>query len=302
VTATDPPAPNAIGSALGLLGDEWTLLIVRALLLGLGGATGARRYGELQSELGIGPTVLAARLATLTEAGVIEKGEGRTGYQLTRSGKDLWALLLCIWAWEQRWVQGEALPVMRHAECGEVFVPVLCCASCDGAVQAADVDVRFGPSGAMSRSVPTGSNRRRSGGGRPEGPGLFPETMALMGSRWSSAVLGAAFLGAARFSEFETMLGAPANVVAERLRTFVALGVLDESYALTAKGLDFFPAVSLLVGWGETWVPAPDGPALVARHRQCAGPFVPVLHCSACGQLVRRTAVAVEARGRRRAS
>jgi DNA-binding HxlR family transcriptional regulator len=282
--------PNAIGSSLGLLGDEWTLLIVQQALLGV------RRYSAFQAALGIGPTVLSARLSALVDAGVLEKTPdgGRHAYRLTTSGKQLWALLLCIWAWEQQWVQGEALPTMRHLPCGEVFHPVPSCAGCEAAVTAADVDVRLGPSGAFDRAVPTGTNRRRSGEVRAEGPGLFPETMALMGSRWSSALLGAAFLGARRFSDFEGMLGAPTNVVAERLRTFVTLGVLDGDYALTAKGLGFFPAVAELVAWGERWHPAPDGPALRARHRSCGSPFLPQLRCSQCRQLLVREHVAIE--------
>jgi DNA-binding HxlR family transcriptional regulator len=282
--------PNAIGSALGMLGDEWSLLLVQQSLLGV------RRYSAYQAALGIGPSVLSARLSALVDADVLEKvpDGGRHAYRLTASGRALWSLLLCIWAWEQDWVQGEALPTMRHLLCGEVFRPVLSCAACEAAVTAADVEVRLGPSGAFERAVPTGTNRRRSGDARAEGPGLFPETMALMGSRWSSALLGAAFLGARRFSDFEAMLGVPANVVAERLRTFVSLGVLDDGYALTAKGLAFFPAVAELVAWGERWHPAPDGPALVTRHRGCGAAFVPALRCSACTGVLNRTAVAIE--------
>jgi DNA-binding HxlR family transcriptional regulator len=257
--------PNAIGSALGLLGDEWTLLIVQQAQLGV------RRYSTFQERLGIGPTVLAARLSALTEAGVLVKEPegGRQAYALTRSGEDLWSLLLCIWAWEQRWVQREALPVMEHVECGAVFHPVLSCAPCGAAVTAADVEIVLGPSGDVARSVPTGANRRRTGSGRGSAPGLFPETMALMGSRWSSALLGAAFLGAQRFSEFEAMLGA----------------------RLTDKGLDFFPAVCCLVAWGETYHPAPDGPALLATHD--GHDFVPELRCSTCGAGLRRSGIAV---------
>ena len=281
--------PNAIGSALGLLGDEWTLLIVQQAQLGV------RRYGTFQERLGIGPTVLAARLTALTEAGVLVKvpDGGRQAYELTRSGEDLWALLLCIWAWEQRWVQGEALPVMEHTVCSTVFHPVLACAHCSEPTAAHDVEIVLGPSGDFARSVPTGANRRRAGSGRGSAPGLFPDTMALMGSRWSSALMGAAFLGAQRFSEFEAMLGAPANVLSERLRTFVALGVLDADYRLTEKGLDFFPAVAFLVAWGETYHPAPDGPALLATHLACGRAFVPELRCSVCDGTLRRTDIAV---------
>ena len=273
-----PPVPNGIGAALGLLGDEWSLLIVQRSLLGVD------RFSQYQTALGIGPTVLSARLAALVDAEVLVKvpDGGRQAYRLTRSGRDLWPLLLCLWAWEQEWVQGEALPTMRHLTCRKVFVPELACASCGSLVERGDVEVALGSAGQMARSVPVGSNRRRSGSGRPDGPGLFPATMALIGSRWSSAVLGAAFLGAQRFSEFEAALGAPPNVVAERLRSFVELGVLDDDYVLTAKGRAFFPSVTMLVLWGERWHGAPDGPALVVTHTDCGRAFQPELHCSGC--------------------
>jgi DNA-binding HxlR family transcriptional regulator len=289
-----PDTPNAIGAALGLLGDEWSLLIVRQQL------EGVRRFSALQSALGIGPTVLSARLSALVDGGVLEKTAD--GYRLTEAGKQLWSLLLCIWAWEQRWVQGEALPTMRHASCGEVFTPELACADCDEPASSLDVAVELGPSGELSRAVPVGRNRRRTGSSRAQGPGLFPETMTLMGSRWSSATLGAAFLGACRFRDFEAILGAPPNIVAERLRTFVELGVLDQGYALTEKGRDFFPAVTQLVAWGERWHPAPDGPALLATHQPCGAPFYPLLRCSSCHEQLRRATVTVEPTQQRRTS
>lgn len=277
-------SPNAIGTTLGLLGDEWSLLIVQQALQGV------TRFGHLQSALGIGPTVLTARLATLTEAGVLDKCP--EGYVLTASGKDLWSSLLCIWAWEQRWVQGAALPTMRHQGCGRVFAPALSCTACTTGVVAADVELTQGPSGDFARTVPSGTNRRRAGTSRPEGPGLFPETMVLMGSRWSSAVLGACFLGARRFSEFTAMLGAPPNVVSERLKAFVSVGVLDADYALTTKGADFFPTVCQLVAWGERWHASEDGPALVAVHGDHA--FLPQLRCSECADPLQRRAVTIE--------
>ncbi len=283
--------PNAIGAALGLLGDEWSLLVVQQAQLGV------RRYGDFQRSLGIAPTVLAARLASLTEGGVLAKvpDGGREAYALTPAGEDLWALLLCIWAWEQRWVQGQALPTMRHRDCGSAFVPVLACRGCASAAGPDEVHVTLGPSGSFTRSVPTGARRRRTGSTRASGPGLFPETMALLGSRWSSALLGACFLGVTRFSDLQRVLTAPANVLAERLRTFVDLGVLDGGYRLTEKGWDFYAAAALLVAWGERHHPAPDGPALLATHPACGQAFVPELLCSACGSVLRRTGVVVEA-------
>ena len=282
--------PNAIGMSLGLLGDEWNLLIIRACM------NGAQRYSQLQQALGIAPSVLSSRLAALTEAEVLHKvpAGGRFTYALAPAGRDLWGLLLCIWAWEQRWVQGEALPTMRHLGCQEVFVPVLACRSCRSSVANTDVQIELGPSGDLSRAIPTGNHRRRGGGSRAQGPGLFPETMALMGSRWSSALLGTAFLGVRRFSDFESALGAPPNIVSDRLRTFVSLGVLDAGYSLTTKGRDFFPTLTMLVAWGERWFPAAEGPALISRHSACGKAFFPTLQCSSCHQELHRAALLIE--------
>lgn len=295
--------PNAIGSALGLLGDEWSLLIVR------GAFEGARRYGDWKSRLPISDAVLTARLGTLVEADVLSRcaaadGSGRSEYTLAPAGRDLWQLLLCIWAWELHHVPGQAdrLPRMVHATCAQPFQPVLRCARCGVAAGADDVHARFGPSGSFERSAPVGTNRRRPTPGST-GPGMFADTMGVIGSRWSSAVLGAAFLGARRFRDFE-QIGAPPTIVAERLRSFVALGVLDPTsgeggepaaYQLSAKGQALFPVVVSFLTWGERWRPAPDGPAVVATHRACGGAFVPELSCSACDGVVERTSLLIEA-------
>lgn len=276
--------PNAIGSALGLLGDEWSLLIIRHAF------TGVRTYGGFKSRLPISDSVLSSRLAALTAAGVFRHGVADDAeYALSSSGLDLWRLMLCIWAWEQHYVvlHSAQLPRMAHSTCGAEFRPVLQCALCGEVVTTHDVEARFGPSGSFSRSAPVGATRRRASRSITPArePGLFPETMAIIGSRWSSAILGAAFLGASRFSEFERLLGAPPSVVAQRLKLFVELDVLHQvgtAYELTDKGRAFFPVVASFLAWGERWLPAPDGPTIVATHTGCGKPFVPQLACSNC--------------------
>ena len=98
-------------------------------------------------------------------------------------------------------------------------------------------------------------------------------------------------LGAVRFSDFERMTGASSAVVAERLRAFVDLGVLDlagegareegrpspASYRRSAKGRAFFPVVATALAWGEHHFPCADGPAVLAVHRPCQKDFVPEL-------------------------
>ena len=230
--------------------------------------------------------MLASRLGTLVEAGLMERHASRS-YSLTECGVALWPVLLCIWSWERRYVVGQAdrLPRMQHAACGAEFRPVLCCMVCGSPAGIVDVSVGLAAGQDFARSAPVGGNRRRSGSRRHQGAGLFPETMALVGSRWSSAVLGASCLGARRFTEFQRMTGAPPAVLSERLRSFVALGVLERgSYDLTAKGQAFFPVVSTALAWGERWLGRPGSPTVVAGHAEHA--FLPQLGCSACERVL----------------
>ena len=246
--------------------------------------TGVRRYSGWKRALPVSDAVLAARLATLVEAELLERRT--TGeYSLTDRGASLWPVLLSIWSWEQRYVTGQAdaLPRMVHRSCGTEFRPVLCCAVCGDAVGMTQVSVELAEGQDFARSAPVGGNRRRTGSRAHPGAGLFPETMTLLGSRWSSAVLGASCLGARRFTEFQRMTGAPPAVLSERLRSFVDLGVLgarDGAYHLTAKGQAFFPVVSAALAWGERWFGDPGAPTVVARHAGHA--FLPRLACSAC--------------------
>ncbi|GAA0601556.1 helix-turn-helix domain-containing protein [Kutzneria viridogrisea] len=281
--------PNAVGVMLGLLGDEWTLLILREALLG------ARRFVDWRARLPISNAVLTARLNRLAGAGLLDRHAyqdrpPRWEYRLTERGAGVWPVLLCIWAWEATWVPEhvERLPVRVHAACGQAFDPVLVCAACEQPVTAAPDQLTggFGPSGGWARSVPDASTRRRSVGGDA---GLFPQTTALMGNRWSAALLGAAFLGVHRFAEFQRCLAAPPTVVADRIRRFCELGVLRErDYRLTAKGRAFLPVVLTAVDWAQRWFHAEEGPALEHVHTACGASFSPALSCSACaGRLCR---------------
>ncbi|GAB1818071.1 winged helix-turn-helix transcriptional regulator [Herbidospora sp. RD11066] len=299
-TLLEPGGTNAIGVTLGLIGDEWNLLILRHAVMGV------RRYGEWRTALPISHAVLTGRLARLTETGVFEKAEyagGRLEYRLTKRGRDLWTVLLTVWAWESAWVPDhtEPLPVMIHRGCGSEFVPILACHACLDAVRPRDVTGEFGPSGTWERSVPVGSTRRRSASTEA---GLFPQTMTLIGNRWSSAILGGAFQGLHRFRDFEQRLGAPPAVVADRLRVFRDLGIFEQApspdradwttYHLTDKGRAFFPVVVTAIAWGQRWFRAPEGPALIYRHRGCDQWFTPRLLCGKCGVSLRGHDVAVE--------
>ena len=177
-SVTSEISENSNAIALGLIGDEWNLAIVRLAIM-----SDVRRYKDFRDQLGIANSVLTARLRRLTEAGVFtmaqySDGPRRYEYVLTERGRDLWRVLLTIWSWEAVWVTEhiEPLPPMYHTECGEEFSPVMYCRVCGQPAGIRDVHGTFGPSGGFDRSVPRATTRRRSTAGTGAfggGPGRY---------------------------------------------------------------------------------------------------------------------------------
>lgn len=283
---------------LGLLGDEWTLLVVQQALLG------ATRYAEFKERLPISNSVLTRRLLSLTTDELLEKHVYQTNpmrweYVVTARGRSLWPVLLSIWEWERHWVpdHAEPLPGMRHLACGGDFVPLLVCRSCGENASEKDVVARWGPSGSWSRSMPVASTRRRSD--QRDAAGLFPQTMSVMGNRWAFALLVAAFVGVSRFTDFQTQLGAPPGSLADRLSIFTANGVLaavDNRYRLTEKGRAFFPVLVSALEWAQRWFRAPEGPAVILDHTCCGRRFGAVLVCDQCAEPLTGAQVEVTSR------
>nr|WP_218017239.1 winged helix-turn-helix transcriptional regulator [Rhodococcus marinonascens] len=274
---------------------------------------GATRFQDWLERLHISNSVLTSRLGMLVDLGVLRRSPYqlrplRYEYLLTRRGRDLWTSLVAIWGWELAWVPEHTppIPALHHTICNHDFLPVLLCAHCSVAVQPRDAAGTFGQAGEWGRSVPNASTRRRSRSGAPGDDPAFPQTYALLGNRWSAAMVGAAFAGARQFKDFEQILSAPPTVLSDRLRHFCELSIFDAVpvggrsdrpvYQLTDKGRAFFPVIMLIVASGQRWFHSPEGPAMIFRHRPPASeldhPFAPRLACGHCGGELRGADIA----------
>lgn len=117
-----------ITRSVGLLGDRWSLLILRDV------HGGVRRFDELATHLGVSRGVLSARLARLVEAGVLERSEyrepgsrGRAEYRLTAAGHELVPVLAALVDWGRRHVPGSAPLRLFHEGCrSPVHVELTC--------------------------------------------------------------------------------------------------------------------------------------------------------------------------------
>jgi DNA-binding HxlR family transcriptional regulator len=138
--------PCSISRALAVIGDRWTLMILRDCFLGI------RRFELFQRRLGLSRTIVADRLRTLVEAGVLTRqayqaNPPRHEYRLTDKGLDLHPVVMAIAHFGDTYYAGEAgLPVLRrHKGCGCDFHPVQVCSECGEAVTARQVETRAGP-------------------------------------------------------------------------------------------------------------------------------------------------------------
>jgi DNA-binding HxlR family transcriptional regulator len=110
----------SLARTLEVVGDWWTLLIVRDAFLGV------RRFGDFQKSLGIAKNILAARLERLAANGILERGgsEKRPVYQLTDRGRALLPAMVALMQWGDRWVSANKPPVVVTDEEGRPVSPV----------------------------------------------------------------------------------------------------------------------------------------------------------------------------------
>jgi DNA-binding HxlR family transcriptional regulator len=118
-------------------------------------------------------------------------------------------------------------------------------------------------------------------------------TMEVVGERWAMLIMKDVFLGLTRFDDLQRDLGIARNVLAERLESLVADGLLERrvyqqrpvrhEYVLTEKGQDLESVLFAMVAWGDRWQSKTTGPPLKLRHESCAHDTVAKVVCSCCG-------------------
>jgi DNA-binding HxlR family transcriptional regulator len=126
------PRPCSIAAALGVIGEKYSLLVLREVLFGV------RRFNDMARNIGAPRDVLTARLNHLVEAGVLEKTQynerpSRHEYHLTEAGRELQGVLLTLAKWGDRHL-ADRPPVIFEHSCGADFDPVVVCRACSGEV------------------------------------------------------------------------------------------------------------------------------------------------------------------------
>jgi DNA-binding HxlR family transcriptional regulator len=136
----------SVARALAVLGERWTLLVLREALLG------RRRFADFRRNTGVAPNILSDRLQTLVEQGLLERrryGDQAEAFEYvpTAKGRDVSPVLLALMQWGDRYEAGDAGPplVPVHTRCGHDAHPEPHCAHCGERLEPREIRMRPGP-------------------------------------------------------------------------------------------------------------------------------------------------------------
>jgi DNA-binding HxlR family transcriptional regulator len=135
----------SVASALEVVGERWSLLVIRDAFLGV------RRFDDFQRSLGVARNVLQGRLERLVDNGILERVRyqerpERFEYRLTEKGLDLWPVVVSLLAWGDRHAAPDGPPVLlEHRDCGGRVNDRRICDSCGALLEPRDVRARRGP-------------------------------------------------------------------------------------------------------------------------------------------------------------
>jgi DNA-binding HxlR family transcriptional regulator len=143
-----------IGRAMEILGEKWTIVVLREVF------NGVRRFDDMRERTGIPRQVLANRLASLVENGLLRRepyrepgARERHEYRLTRKGFDIYPVLIAVKAWGDRYLVDPGGPPLEfvHRDCGAEVYGEIHCAAGHHLPEPRDVLPRPGPGARLRR-------------------------------------------------------------------------------------------------------------------------------------------------------
>lgn len=285
----------SVFGAVETIGDAWSWMVLSEAIV-----NGISRFDGFQRRLGIARSTLSRRLSHLCANGLMERHEQE--YRLTEMGDDFLACIMTAMAWGKRWCDdaGEAPVRASHRGCAVRIHGELRCGECRALVHAHDVSFDRRPRPMAELPL----RRQRT----PDlellqrvYPSSVAATLQVTGDRWSALLIRESFYGSTRFDEFEQRLSIATNILTQRLRRLVDLGILTRTayrqrparheYRLTEKGLDLYPVPLSMLAWGDRWVFA-GRPPVRLTHEKCRRQLTPILCCSTCGEPISRADIA----------
>lgn len=140
-----------IARAAALVGDEWTIVILREMFLG------TRRFDDFLRHTRMSSHLLSQRLKKLETAGIVSRTAyserpPRYEYRLTEMGRALWPIVVSFKQWGDRWLNDGETPVaLVHKACGAVTEPRMTCSKCGEPMDAHEAEAHLSKAFAAER-------------------------------------------------------------------------------------------------------------------------------------------------------
>ena len=308
ITESSPPRATALRRALAVLGDPWTMLILKEAF------NGQRRFGGFQRALNIPRQTLSLRLAALCREQMLYRrhvsAEHATlEYAPTAKALDLDQAMYAVWLWHQANPgDRDVLPFdIVHRDCGHVIGATFSCQRCGGAAGSASVHIRPSEPAQFDTEPRPRLSRRNDAAFAAAGSGTGDEMLAasLVGDIPCNEILWLLFQGSRNLLAIAGELALGVSVVRGRLDKLRALGLVHEErqgrwliYSVLPRAEGFFPLLLAISAWGDRWCNAGQPPPEVVVH-ECgellAGRYV----CDHCGGWLGRGNLTVRPRAPR---
>jgi len=288
---------GAIARFANVLGDPWSVLILRDIFLGV------TRFSAFQERLGITKQTLANRLRDFQTHGIVElqpyqERPLRSEYKLTDKGRDLGDFAMMIWTWQSRWAGVDSMLPRRllHRSCGSIAVPQMICRICHAPVEIRDVRLGHTPGELVAPDL-VDRGRRWTPINRP---GLSdPERQLLngayiLGDRWTNMLLASVLLGVSSFDEMVAAIGISTNILSHRLKVCVDAGFLagpaynsktrTYDYRPNQMTNDLLPLFLTIARWSEQWLTQEGVARSTWHHELCGHALEPVVTARCCAK------------------
>lgn len=293
----------AVRQAAHVLCDRTTLLMTLHAL------AGACRYADFHDRTGLASRLLSSRLEQLQGHGIVvpiaySRRPLRHEYYLTHMGLALFDVMALAAAWEHTWHGHQGVDVViDHVACGGTAVGVeQHCSACDGSVAARDIQLRVNQRGINAMPDKSTAMRRSTQGlhraGRAPPAVPLPHALEVLGDKWTIEIIVGAFLRLHLFGEFGSHTGIASNILADRLQRLLRLGMLERAaeagaypkgaYLLTDKGRAFYPILTAIQSWADTWLAHRVRSPVKLLHAPCGHLLRPRLICAHCRQPIDR--------------
>lgn len=304
VAQAGPPA-TSLRRALRILGDPWTMLILKEAF------NGERRFSGFQRQLNIPKQTLSLRLAHLCREQMMYRRQVSTTYTtleyaLTAKSFDLQDAMYSIWLWHEANPRDvSVLPFeMVHRTCGQTIRATYRCAHCRNA--ATSDTVRVEPTQPVQYDLePRDRLSRRNDAAVTAAGDADGETMvaaSLVGDIACNEILYALFQSPSHVKAIAESLDLGLSVARGRLEKLHLLGLVEESragrkliYSVLPKAEKFYPLLLSIADWGDRWCNDGQPPPELRIH--ACGDFVRGRFCcDHCSGWITRDTVSIRPR------